>query len=151
MSFSCPHLLGSGPLGESDECYGPSPQTKVHTRVNMISGIRSPDPGPELSLREGHAQPDASTLDSDTRSAPLTQEPCPPSRRSRARPPAHQLHCACGRSRSLWTGKETEAQRHEATCRDQQQGCAGARVFSTRLTPKCFKAWAFSRFLLCGS
>lgn len=75
----------------------------------------------------------------------------PPSRRSRARPPAHQLHRACGRSRSLWTGKETEAQRHEATCRDQQQGCAGARVFSTRLTPKCFKAWAFSRFLLCGS
>lgn len=45
-----------------------------------------------------------------------------------------------------WTDKETEAQRHEATCRDQQQGCAGARVCSTRLTPKGFKAWAFSRF-----
>lgn len=45
-----------------------------------------------------------------------------------------------------WTDKETEAQRHEVTCRDQQQGCARARVCSTRLTPEGFKARAFPRF-----
>lgn len=45
-----------------------------------------------------------------------------------------------------WTDKETEAQRHEGTCKDQQQESAGARVCSTCLTPEGFKAWAFSKF-----
>ena len=45
-----------------------------------------------------------------------------------------------------FTDKETEAQRHKETCRDQQRGCAGARICSASLTPKGFKVWAFSRF-----
>lgn len=44
-----------------------------------------------------------------------------------------------------WTDKETEAQRHERTCKDQQQESAGASVCSTCLTPEGFKAWAFSK------
>ena len=40
----------------------------------------------------------------------------------------------------------TEAQRQRETCREQQRRCTGSRICSASVTPKGFKAWAFTRF-----